>query len=183
MTFTDTTRIFTPSTEVSGWYDGNRLETGRYTFRTYGWLYEHEFFLEKTPESIKYGSDPYYLWSVQLCDGKDLSELELLIERAKQELQPVYGFDRTPTSKVFGSQGQVVFRHPYEHNFFGKMERMPEPSELSNRVVQLNFNLENDKGGAIRTSIRGLELMPIGYTYTPVDFLPDPDERVSEIDF
>ena len=75
MTFTDTTRIFTPSTEVSGWYDGNRLETGLYTFVTYGWLYEHEFFLEKTPEnSIKHqtvSADPYYLWSVQLCDGKD----------------------------------------------------------------------------------------------------------------
>ena len=106
-----------------------------------------------------------------------------MIERAKQELQPVFGFDRTPTSKVFGSHGQVVFRHPYEHCFYTRMTELPEPSELSNRVVRLQFHLENDKSGAIRASINGLELMPIGYTYTPVDFLPDPDERVSEIDF
>jgi hypothetical protein len=187
MSFTDTTRIFTPSTELSSWYDDNRLEVARYKFTTYGWLYEHEFFLDKVPDnSIQHqtvSADPYYLWSIQLCDGKDLSDLELLIEQAKKELQPVHSFDRPPSSKVFGSHGQVVFRHPYEHCFYGKMDKKPEPNELSNRVVRLQFHLENDKAGAIRASLEGLELMPIDYIYTPVDLLSDPDEKVCFDDF
>jgi hypothetical protein len=180
VTYVDKTRIFPPTTETSGWYDGNRLDVKQYrVLDAYVWLDDAEFFLERTPEgTIRYGETPTYMWSGQLCDGSKAVEIQNLVNRAIEELQPFYSFDKGAINSVFGSSTELLFRHEYDHFWYGKEVHTLNEYNYRNRVYKVNFHLENDKGGHIRTSVEGIEVMPEDFVYTPPNMIPDADEKV-----
>ena len=185
VTYVDKTKVFPPTTETSGWYEGNRLDVKQYrVLDAYVWLDDAEFFLEKTPEdSIKYGLTPHHIWSSQLCDGSKANEIQCLVDRALQDLQPFYSFDAPPKADVFGGSTELLFRHEYEHHWYGREARTLTEHNYRNRIYKVNFHLENNKGGHIRTSLEGIEVMPEGYVYTPPEMIPDLDEKVCDLDF
>jgi hypothetical protein len=146
--------------DQSSIYEENRLSYRDYDFSVYAWIYDDTNLLNPTEPTIKnYGLEKY-VWSVQLCDGRDLNDLEVKVERALKELESVHSFDRRPASEVFGRHGEVLFDHTWSPNFYSTDLSSLGTETLCGRVVNVRFVLENDKAGTIRACPRLIEIKP-----------------------
>lgn len=163
--------------ERSSYYEENRLNPLKYTFSVKGWLYDSDYFLEKTPPEIKYGGKEVHRWSLQLCDGADANEIDQKLQQALRELESVYSFDLKPRSLVFGKHGEILFNHQSDQ-IFVQTEPGLSKDDLAGRVIEVKLCLESDQGGTIRAYPRLVQVLPKDYIYTPVSMIPDPNEKV-----